>query len=72
MKALELIFLTEEGKTTRMSIDNPQEPVDPDQVKMAMQALIESNVFLDTNGNIYASAKGSRLIERTITVYEFD
>lgn len=70
MKVLELIFLTGEGKTTRMSIDNPIEPVDLEQVKTAMGVIIASDTFIDQEGNGYEEIKGARLVERTIT--EFD
>ena len=56
-----------------MSIDNPQEPVDPDQVKMAMQASIDVDVFLLTAKEIHMRpSKEAKLIERNVTVYEID
>jgi hypothetical protein len=72
MKILELSFLTEEGKTARISIDNPEEPVDTEQVKLAMEEIIEAGVFIDSEGNPYAAAKEAKLIERNVTVYEID
>ncbi|MBS4176942.1 DUF2922 domain-containing protein [Lederbergia citrea] len=70
MKSLELIFLTGEGKTTRIAIDNPTEPVDAEQVKTAMEDIIASAAFLDSDGNPYVTSKGARLLERNITVFE--
>lgn len=72
MKTLELIFETTEGKTARISIDNPQDPLEGEQVKTAMENMISSNVFSDSNGNLYASYKGARLIERNVTELEIN
>ncbi|HLU23166.1 MAG TPA: DUF2922 domain-containing protein [Bacillaceae bacterium] len=70
MKVLELIFLTDLGKTTRITVDDPQEPIDTEVVKSAMQSIIESNVFIDSDGNSYSEIKGARLVERSVTEYE--
>ena len=40
MKTLELIFLTSEGKTVRLSLDAPKEPIDSEEVKDAMQSIV--------------------------------
>ncbi|RIW34275.1 DUF2922 domain-containing protein [Bacillus salacetis] len=68
-KALELQFLTQAGKTARISIDEPVEPVDTDQVKQVMDTLIATNVFQSTSGAL-VSADGARVVERNITEYE--
>ena len=44
-KILELLFVTQEGKTAKISIDNPKEPVDLVKVKAAMTQIITANVF---------------------------
>lgn len=72
MRTLELLFVTEEGKTVRLSVDNPKEPVDPLQVKTAMESIIAANAFIDNDGNAYESYKGARLIERNVTVLEIN
>ncbi|MDQ7862841.1 DUF2922 domain-containing protein [Peribacillus frigoritolerans] len=36
-KVLELIFVTEEGKSATISLDNPKEPVEVNTVKLAME-----------------------------------
>ncbi|MCR2821737.1 DUF2922 domain-containing protein [Lederbergia panacisoli] len=72
MKVLELNFLSEEGKTSKLTIDQPHEPVDPAQVKAAMEDIIASNVFLDSDGNPYFEAKSARLVERNVEEIDID
>ena len=69
-KSLELTFVTDTGKLSRLSIDNPKEPIDPVAVKQAMDQIIAANVFETMNGDL-ASAKEARVIERHVTAYEF-
>ncbi|MEH7522615.1 DUF2922 domain-containing protein [Bacillus sp. JJ1503] len=68
-KSLELTFVTDSGKLSRLSIDNPKEPVDPAAVKLAMEQIIAADVFQTMNGTL-ASAKEARVIERNVTAYE--
>ncbi|MGX6444000.1 DUF2922 domain-containing protein [Neobacillus sp. K501] len=68
-KTLELQFLTENGKTARISVDNPKEPIEEAVVKASMEAIVASGVFFTPNGNL-ASAEGIRVIERNVTDYE--
>jgi hypothetical protein len=68
-KTLELEFVTEFGKSARLSIENPKEPIDEAAVTLAMEEMIASGVFTSTNGN-YASVKGARVIDRNVTEYE--
>jgi hypothetical protein len=68
-KALELQFTTQLGKTARISIDAPVEPVDTDQVKQVMDTIIATNVFQSNSGAL-VSAEGARVIERNVTEYE--
>ena len=62
-KVLEMIFVTEEGKTASISIDNPKEPVDGILVKQAMDQIIAGNIFVASSGD-FVSIKGARLVER--------
>lgn len=68
-KTLELTFGNENGKTTKISLDGPIEPVDTQKVLAAMQSIIQANIFVTTNG-AFISAEGVRLIERNVTEYE--
>ncbi|MBS4219616.1 DUF2922 domain-containing protein [Bacillus sp. FJAT-49711] len=72
MKVLELNFLSEEGKTSKLTIDQPIEPVDPAQVKAAMESIIASNVFLDSDGNPFFKVKSARLVERNVEEIDID
>lgn len=68
-KTLELLFVTEIGKTGRLSLDNPKEPINPAQVKQAMEEIISSQAFFTANGYL-TSVSGARVIERNVTDYE--
>ncbi|WP_421381738.1 DUF2922 domain-containing protein [Bacillus salacetis] len=68
-KTLELQFLTQFGKTARVSVDEPIEPVDPVQVKQVMDTIIATNVFQSNTGAL-VSAEGARVVERNVTEYE--
>ncbi|MFB6468817.1 DUF2922 domain-containing protein [Cytobacillus sp. Hz8] len=68
-KTLELQFTTDLGKSLTISVDAPKEPVDPVQVKQAMEEIIAANVFYGSNGKTVA-AKGARIVERNVTDYE--
>ncbi|MFS0643398.1 DUF2922 domain-containing protein [Siminovitchia sp. 179-K 8D1 HS] len=72
MKTLELSFLTGGGKTATIVIDQPKEPVDPSQVKTAMENIIGAGVFLDSGGNSYTAMKSARLVDRTVTEISLD
>jgi hypothetical protein len=68
-KTLELLFVTDLGKSARIAIEQPKEPIDPIQVKQAMEQIISSDAFFTANGNL-ASIAGARVVERTVTEYE--
>ena len=68
-KTLELEFVTEFGKSARLLVENPKEPIDGSVIKAAMEEMIASGVFTSTNGN-FASVKGARVIDRNVTQYE--
>jgi hypothetical protein len=68
-KTLELQFATESGKTSRLSLDNPKEPIDQAVVKQSMEQIIASGVFYSANGNL-VSVQGARVIDRNVTDYE--
>ncbi|WP_144463205.1 DUF2922 domain-containing protein [Siminovitchia fortis] len=72
MKTLELHFVTSGGKTARISVEQPQEPVNPEEVKDAMQSIIDAGVFIDSEGNTYEEIKAARLVERTVTEYSLN
>jgi hypothetical protein len=68
-KTLELQFATEMGGTTRITIDNPKEPIDTAVVKNSMNQIIASGAFFSPTGDL-VSVKGARVVERNVTDYE--
>lgn len=68
-KSLELSFLTENGKVSKLSVDNPKEPINPATVKQAMEQIITANIIQTANGDVKV-ADGARVIERNVTEYE--
>lgn len=68
-KTLELLFVTENGKQARLTVEQPIEPIDPAVVKAAMEQIIASNAFYSTNGN-FTAVGGARVVERNVTDYE--
>lgn len=65
-KTLELQFLNTDGKTVKLNVDSPIEPIDPAAINAAMDVILASNIFLTTGGD-FVSKKGSRIVERTVT-----
>lgn len=68
-KTLELIFVTDTGRTARITVDHPTEPVDPILVKQSMDQIILANAFHTAGGNL-ASVQNARVVERNVTEYE--
>ncbi|RFU63516.1 DUF2922 domain-containing protein [Peribacillus glennii] len=68
-KTLELLFVTEEGKTSSISIEDPIEPVDINAVKQAMDTIIAANVFTSASGD-FVGKKGVRVVERNVNEYD--
>jgi hypothetical protein len=68
-KTLELEFVTELGKSARLTVENPKEPIEEAAVKNAMEEIIASGVFTSANGN-FVSVKGARVVDRNVTEYE--
>ena len=68
-KTLELTFETNNGKSSKLSLESPIEPVNSEQVLTVMQSIIADNVFTSNNGEL-AAVKGIRLVERNVTDYE--
>jgi len=68
-KTLELQFATELGKTARVTIENPKDPIDEEVVKLSMAQIIASEVFNTSSGK-FVAAKGARVVDRSVTDYE--
>ena len=68
VKTMELVFLTEQNKSTVISLDNPKEPVDIEAAKAAMDTIIAEGAFSAMSGKP-AVKKEVRLVERTVDTY---
>ena len=64
-KTLELQFLNTEGKTVKINIDSPIEPVDTAALNTVMDRIVSANIFFSTGGD-FVSKKGARIVERNV------
>ncbi len=62
---LQLVFITENNKSYTINIDEPVSPVDPIDVKTAMDAIITNNIISTKNGSLVA-IKGAYYVTRTV------
>ncbi|MDY0409427.1 DUF2922 domain-containing protein [Virgibacillus soli] len=65
MKRLELRFENEEGKIVTYTLDDPAEPVDPEQVNEVMDEIIAENVLFSNGGDLVAK-RSARVVEQNI------
>ncbi|MFV9510222.1 DUF2922 domain-containing protein [Tepidibacillus sp. LV47] len=65
-KTLELLFQTTEGKTARIVLADPIEPVDTVKVQQVMDLIVSKNIFQFSSGELVA-AVDARVIEKTVT-----
>ncbi|GIN58977.1 hypothetical protein J8TS2_32960 [Lederbergia ruris] len=70
MKVLELNFSSEEGKNVRITVDEPVDPIEAEQVKDAMDEILAADIFLDTDGNPLTEAKSARIVDKTVTTID--
>lgn len=68
-KTIELHFNNSAGKVTKLTVENPIEPIDTVAVKQVMDQIIAANVFGGSNGSLI-SVKGARLVEHNVSEYE--
>ncbi|MCM3654687.1 DUF2922 domain-containing protein [Metabacillus litoralis] len=68
-KTLELLFLNTEGKTVKVNVDSPIDPIDQQALSTAMDQLLAANIFM-TNGGEFVSKKGARIVDRNVTEIE--
>ncbi|PLT28585.1 DUF2922 domain-containing protein [Peribacillus deserti] len=68
-KTLELVFITADGKNSKISVEDPKEPVDVAAVKQAMDSILAANIFMTSSGDLTAK-KNARIIDRTVQEYE--
>lgn len=63
-KYLELSFTTSTGSEHRLNVESPQDPINPADVKTAMNSIVAANIF-EGKGDLIG-IKGARLISRTV------
>lgn len=66
-KTLELIFKNAQGRTVRLSVPDPKEPVDANAVDSAMDLIIARNLFV---GDLTEKV-GAQVLERNVTEITF-
>lgn len=67
---LELGFIDEASKKFRLSVDDPKDNLDKEDLEAAMNNLIEYNVF-ESNGKDLVEAERARIITTSIQEIEF-
>lgn len=72
MKVLELHFETAAGKTAKINIEGPKEPVSVEDVKTAMQDIIQAGIFIDKDGKGYTAMKAAKLVDRNVIDYSLE
>lgn len=70
-KTLELVFLTEGGKTVRITINDPKEDLEKPELESVMNQILQSNVFMTESGPL-AQIKEARYVERSVQVIEME
>lgn len=68
-RKLELIFKNAANKTAKITIDEAREDIESNEIKEAMEDIIEKDVFT-SNGGALVAIHGARVVETEIQ--EFD
>lgn len=71
MKKIELKFENEDGKIVTYALDNPVEPVDPEEVNAVMDEIIAQDAFTSTGGDLVGK-KSARIVENIVEEIEMD
>jgi len=65
-KSLELLFVNQQGKLVSITVENPVEPINPEQVSSVMDTILAANVFTSSGGEFVAK-HGARLLSSEVT-----
>ncbi|MDV2683222.1 DUF2922 domain-containing protein [Alkalihalophilus sp. As8PL] len=68
-RLLELLFENQEGKQVSISIEDPIEPVNPEDIYQVMNTVIEKSVYTSSGGD-FVSIRGARITERAVETIE--
>lgn len=63
---LQMSFITDLGKTTTISLADPREDLEAEEVQEAMESLISAHVFAPAGGAL-AAVKTARLVGKQVT-----
>ncbi len=66
---LELVFLAADGRTVRITVNDPKDGLDEETVRNVMEEIIAADVFQSTGGASLAAVKEARKITRTVEVF---
>jgi len=69
---LELVFLDSDGKTVRLSVNDPKEDLNAETIKDAMEQIIAANIFETSSGASLVSVKEARKVQRAVEVFELE
>ncbi|MFC0271717.1 DUF2922 domain-containing protein [Metabacillus herbersteinensis] len=69
-KTLELHFVNTGGKTVKLTVESPKEPIDSVAIGTAMDEILAANLFMSADGGDFISKKGARVVERNVTDIE--
>jgi len=67
---LEMDFLDDLKKVTKISLDNPRVDLVPSEIQSAMESIINHNIFASRDGDL-VSVGGARVITTNVNEMEF-
>jgi len=70
-KTLQLVFSTEEGRTVSMSLADPVEPVNAQDVEDVMDLIIQKDIFQTASGAINGKVRATLIARETTSILEF-
>jgi hypothetical protein len=70
-QTLRLIFQNEEGRTVTLSVNDPQDPLESEDVNSAMELVINSDIFQTSGGSIIEKVKAEVVSRQVDTILEF-
>ena len=66
-KTLKLTFINGENKKTSLSLPDAAENLNEDEVRQAMDEIVQANVFNRKGVDLYTQTHSAEYIERTVT-----
>ena len=68
-KKLIMSFLTSDDKKVSLSVDNPREDLSEEEIKSAMELIIDKNIFAP-NGEDLAALVSAKVVQTDTTNYD--